>query len=843
MIKYEFKRIEDRWHDFWQERGFFEVDTKDTRNKFYYLNMFPYPSGEMHVGHGRNYIIGDALTRFYLMNGYNVLNPMGWDAFGLPAENAAIRHRSHPKKWTFESIEKYKRQFRELGIMFDWTREVTTCKPDYYKWTQWLFLKFYQRGLAYRAKAYVNWCPGCGTVLANEQVIESRCERCDAKVIKRKLTQWFFRITDYAERLLKDLDLLEEWPARVKKMQRNWIGKSEGVEAEFKVVDSDEVLQIFTTRPDTLFGATFMALAPEHPLVDRIIEEEADETKQNGIYEQLSSFVERVRGESEIKRSAAEVEKEGIFTGRYAINPVNGEKIPIYIANYVLMEYGTGAIMAVPAHDERDFEFAKKYDLPIIRVIESEESKGELREAYTGEGYLVNSGKFNGLSCGEAFQKIGEYLSERNSGRFATSYRLRDWLISRQRYWGAPIPIVYCPKCGIVPVPEEELPVELPDIEFVGKKGLAEVEQFVHTTCPKCGSDAKRETDTMDTFVDSSWYYLRYICPHDDEKPFDTQLVNGWLPVDQYVGGVEHAILHLMYSRFVTKALKDMGYLNFDEPFARLFTQGMVCLGGEAMSSSRGNVVLPSEVIAEYGTDTERLYTMFMGPPEGDIEWSAADIVGSRRFLKRVWWLANEFSSEIKGTASEEIDLDELTEEDKRVWRKLNATIKAVTEDIESFSFNTAVSSAMELVNEIYSYIEGEINKSLLKRSIEDLILMLSPFVPFITEELWRVIGHEESILENDWPEYDEQALLAEQQEIVIQINGKVRGRMIVPAEMSNNKEELRRRALQEKAVRRRLDGREVKQVIVVPGRLVNLVIVKKTGFSERNRSGRHRKV
>ncbi len=932
--EYDFRAIEAKWKDFWQEKGFFKANIEDFSRKFYYLNMFPYPSGEMHVGHGRNYIIGDCLTRFYIMNGYNVLNPMGWDAFGLPAENAAIRHKAHPRKWTYAAIKRYKEQFRDMGVQFDWDREISTCEPEYYKWTQWLFLKLYENGLAYRAEAYVNWCPSCATVLANEQVIAGKCERCGTPVRKKKLTQWFFKITAYAERLLKDLELLKEWPERVKVMQRNWIGKSEGAEVVFKLADREGELVVFTTRPDTLWGATFMVVAPEHPLVERVLAEPGDEARK----QELREFVERTLTISEIERGAAEAEKEGLFTGWWAINPVNGERIPIWVANYVLISYGTGAIMAVPAHDERDFQFALKYGLPVIPVIappsgmaksylpagtykeglrqalmeenfqveeradglyvtftDTEEasrryielvrahlepgswceligrgwrfifhdkvltvsSVAEEREVlrrmkelepslqgkrtvaevlwevefyrdlliHTERGEMINSGELSGTPGEEAIKKTIQFLEERKAGKAAVSYHLRDWLISRQRYWGAPIPIIYCDKCGIVPVPEEDLPVLLPEVEAIPKEGLAGIPEFINTTCPRCGGPARRETDTMDTFVDSSWYYLRYISPHDTEKPFDTRLVNGWLPVDQYVGGVEHAILHLLYSRFITKFLHDIGYVNFVEPFARLFTQGMVCLDGQAMSSSRGIVVSPDEIISKYGADTQRVYTLFMGPPEKDVDWRGADIIGSHRFLKRVWHLVNKHLELLRG-ADRQVDPEGLDERSRRLWRKLHQTIRDVTEDIRSFRFNTAVSSLMELTNELQGYTSaGEPNKALLKQAVEDLILMLSPFAPFICEELWQRLGHEKAILEQRWPSYDERALAVEEHEIVVQVNGKVRGRLRVPAALGSDEEELKRRALELEPVKRQLDGRQLKQVIVVPGKLINLVV------------------
>jgi len=851
--KYNFKKIEKRWRNFWRERGFFAVDTKSPGRKFYYLNMFPYPSGVLHVGHGRNYIIGDAFARYKKMCGFSVLNPMGFDAFGLPAENAAIENKTHPRDWTIANIEGMKTQFHAWGIEYDWDREIRTCDPEYYRWNQWLFLQFYQNGLAYRAEAIANWCPGCETVLANEQVIDGRCERCDSIVIKKKLTQWFFKITQYAPQLLNDLEKLEHWPERVKKMQRNWIGRSEGVEAEFAIDQFPYTLKIFTTRPDTIFGVTFMALAPEHPFIEEFIAQERDPKRR----EQMQAFVQRALQQGEIARGAADVEKEGYFTGRYAINPMNGERIPIYIANYVLMEYGTGAIMGVPGHDSRDFDFARKYGLEIRRVIEGEQNKGELQAAFEEEGQLVNSGEFNGLTSQEAFRKIGEHLQQCGQGRFAVKYKLRDWLISRQRYWGTPIPMIHCPTCGTIPVPEEELPVRLPDVPFIGKKGLAEIPEFYKTACPKCKGPAKRDTDTMDTFVDSSWYYLRFISPHDAHRPFDPEAVNRWLPVDQYVGGVEHAILHLMYSRFFTKALRDMGHVKFDEPFLRLFTQGMIeytsyrCsehnwiappevqAGNRCphcgrklqtdlykMSKSKRNVVSPQEVIDQYGADTERLYTLFMGPPDRDIEWSDEGVRGSFRFLNRLWTLVRSHTRKLADVDAGDLKPDTFTEREKRVWQKLHQTIKAVTEDIEQFHFNTAVAALMELTNELSDYTTAnsrKLNKPLVKRALEDLILIMSPFTPFITEELWRAMGHDDAVLEQPWPAFDPKALESDEREIIIQINGKVRDRMVVPAAISQNQPELQKRALQR--MHKRLDGKQIQKVIVVPGRLVNVVV------------------
>jgi leucyl-tRNA synthetase len=852
IAKYDFKKIEKRWKDYWHKEGFFKIDKGKTEKKFYYLNMFPYPSGTLHVGHGRNYIIGDAFARYMMMRGYNVLNPMGFDAFGLPAENAAIENKTHPRKWTIANIEEMKRQFYEWGIVYDWDREIRTCEPDYYRWNQWLFLQFYKKGLAQRAESIANWCMGCQTVLANEQVIEGRCERCESIVEKRKLTQWFFKITQYADQLLDDISKLAHWPERVRNMQRKWIGKSAGVEADFKIDGTNDQLQIFTTRPDTIFGVTFMALAPEHPLVEKLIAEEAKPSRAR----EMREFVQKVLRQGEITRGAAEVEKEGLFTGRHAIHPLTKEKIPIYIANYILMEYGTGAIMGVPGHDQRDFEFAKKERLEIRRVIENVESQGDLNAAFEGEGWLVNSGEFNGVKTSEAFRKIGESLKTHGLGRFSVHYRMRDWLVSRQRYWGTPIPIIYCPSCGIVPVDEKKLPVRLPDVPFIGKKGLAEIPEFYDTHCPQCDGPAKRDTDTMDTFVDSSWYFLRFISSQDATKAFDSDAVNRWLPVDQYVGGIEHATKHLLYARFVTKALRDLGYLNFDEPFARLFTQGMIehlgyrcpehnwiyppeVVDGEKcpycrkplrvdlykMSKSKLNVVSPQEVFEQFGTDTERIYTLFMGPPDRDIEWSTEGVRGSSRFLNRFWNVILKSASKAS-KAQGTIDVAAFTASEKKVWHKLHVTIKAVSEDIERFHFNTAVSSIMELVNELTDYIETQSKKTnydLVKRAFDNLILIVSPFIPFIAEELWRRLGHEDAVLEQRWPEFDERAIEAVDREIVIQVNGKVRDRMTVSPEMAENRTELEKRAVAQ--MQRRLDGLAVLKIIVVPGKLVNIVL------------------
>lgn len=851
--EYNFEKIENKWRDYWSEEGTFKADLDDTENNFYYLNMFPYPSGTMHVGHGRNYIIGDTLTRFMAMKGLNVLNPMGFDAFGLPAENAAIDRGVEPGEWTEENIAAFKKQFRQWGIEYDWDREVRTHESGYYKWTQWLFQKLYEEGLAYRDESPVNYCPHCDTVLANEQVIDGKCERCGTTVEEKQLEQWFFKITEYAQELLEDLEELDGWPEHVKKMQKDWIGRSEGVEIEFDLADRDGELDVFTTRPDTLFGVTYMALAPEHPLAKDIIGSVEDPEDR----EELQNFVDETKRIDQTQRAGGDLTKEGVFTGEYAVNPATGEEIPIWIANFVLTEYGSGAIMSVPGHDQRDFDFAKKYDIPIVEVIAPEEGEpaGELEEACEEPGYLVNSGDFNGMDSKTAYREIGEWLKERDKGEFTVNYKLQDWLISRQRYWGAPIPMVHCPECGVVPVPEEDLPVELPDVEFIGNKGLSEIDEFVETTCPRCGADAKRETDTMDTFVDSSWYYLRYLSAGDDEKIFDSETVNDWLPVDQYVGGVEHAILHLLYSRFVTKFLQDIDLVDFKEPFERLFTQGMIShkayrcdehgwilpknvedgdrcpecgaelkVTMESMSKSKKNVVSPNELIDEYGADTERIYTLFIGPPEKDVEWSGRDVKGSHRFLTRVWRLAIQHMDLFE----EEYPLEpaDFDEAEKELWRKINQTVKEVTEDLEGFSFNTAVSSIMELTNEFYGKIsEGDIDEGLLKEGIRRLVLIISPFTPFLGEELWHRMGNDKPIMEEGWPEWSQEALKQEETEMAVQINGKVRAHIEVPTAIEGDEAALREEVLGIDRISERVTEDEIKKFIVVPGNLVNIVV------------------
>ncbi|MFW6006025.1 MAG: leucine--tRNA ligase [Candidatus Bipolaricaulota bacterium] len=851
--EYDFQRVERKWRDYWEEEGTFKADLDDTDRSFYYLNMFPYPSGTMHVGHGRNYIIGDTLTRFLKMKGLNVLNPMGFDAFGLPAENAAIERGIQPKEWTEENISDFKDQFSQWGIEYDWDREVRTHTPDYYKWTQWLFLKLHEQGLAYRDESPVNFCPHCDTVLANEQVIEGKCERCSSEVEEKQLEQWFFKITEYAEELLNDLVGLDGWPDHVKKMQRDWIGRSEGVEITFDLVDRKGELDVFTTRPDTLYGATYMALAPEHPMVEEIVTDVEDENERK----ELRNFVDKTKRIDQTRRAGGDLTKEGVFTGEYAVNPINGEEIPVWIANFVLTEYGSGAIMSVPAHDQRDFDFAKKYDLPIVEVIASEKGKpsDELDEAYEEPGYLVNSGDFNGLDSETAYRKIGEWLKERGKGDFTVNFKLQDWLISRQRYWGAPIPMIHCSDCGVVPVPEDDLPVELPEVDFIGNKGLSEIEEFVNTTCPRCGNRARRETDTMDTFVDSSWYYLRYISAGDEKQIFDSETVNDWLPVDQYVGGVEHAILHLLYSRFITKFLNDIDLVDFKEPFERLFTQGMIShrayrceehgwvrpedvveenkcpecgadlkVTMESMSKSKKNVVSPNKLIEKYGADTERIYTLFIGPPEKDVEWNDRDVKGSHRFLTRVWRLVTQYLELFE--EDHQLEFDSLNKSEADLWRKINQTIKDVTEDLEDFSFNTAVSAIMELTNEFYRAIsEGSPDKGLLKEGIKKLVLIISPFTPFLAEELWHRMGNDYPIMEEDWPEWDQEALRQEETEMAVQINGKVRAHVDVPTSLDDDEEALRDRVLKLDPIRDRVDEGEIKKFIVVPGNLVNIVV------------------
>ncbi|MGI6453247.1 MAG: leucine--tRNA ligase [Syntrophomonadaceae bacterium] len=822
--KYDFRQIEAKWQQYWDNSQLFKVYENPQKPKYYNLEMFPYPSGKLHMGHVRNYAIGDVVARFKHMNGFNVLHPMGWDAFGLPAENAAIKNNSHPAAWTYSNIDNMKAQLKTMGISYDWDREVATCKPDYYKFTQWMFLKLFENKLAYKKKAAVNWCPSCQTVLANEQVVDGACERCETLVEKKQLEQWFFKITDYAERLLNDLETLPGWPEKVKTMQKNWIGRSEGCEFSMDIAGSDEKITVFTTRPDTVFGVTYMVLAPEHPLVEIISKGKPQE-------KEVKNFIQRMKYVSEMARTAADAEKEGVFTGAYAINPMNNEKIPIWIANYVLMEYGTGAIMAVPAHDERDFEFARKYNLPVRVVIKAEDSPADgdaMTAAYTGDGVMVNSSTFNGLTVREGKKQIIDYMEKKQIGKGTVNYRLRDWLISRQRYWGAPIPIIYCKDCGIVPVPFDQLPVLLPeDIDFkpYAESPLNSIQSFYQTACPVCGQDAKRETDTMDTFVCSSWYFTRFCSPTPQDKPFTREAVDYWMPVDQYIGGVEHAILHLMYARFLTKFLFDQKLLSCQEPFTNLLTQGMVLKEGSKMSKSKGNVVSPEEIIKTYGADTARLFILFASPPERDLEWSDQGVEGAYRFLNRVWRMVTDYIPLIEKGGGSGLDFSQLDEASRTLRYKTHATIKKVTEDIEQrFNFNTAISAIMELSNTLGSYRDHkQPNPAVVKEAVENMLLLLSPFCPHICEELWEKAGYRDSVYAHTWPQHDPSALVQEEREIVIQINGKVRDRIMVPADMTE--EDLRQTALGTPKIQEYMAGKTIIKTVVVPGKLVNIVI------------------
>lgn len=820
MSEYRFKEIEEKWQKIWEESQAYQVEEEEDKPKKYILEMFPYPSGPIHMGHVRNYSIGDVTARFHRMKGFNVLYPMGFDAFGLPAENAALSAGVHPKEWTLKNIETMRKQLKQLGLSYDWRREVITCLPEYYRWGQWIFLQFYKNGLAYRKEAPVNWCPKCETVLANEQVIGGHCWRCDSLVGRKNLIQWFFKITAYAEELLKDLEKLEGWPERVKVMQKNWIGKSEGAEVNFQIKESGEIIPVFTTRPDTLYGVTFFVLSPEHPLAQKLTPPEKKPLLEKLIREQSQSADEACLG--------VLAEKEGYFTGAYALNPLNNKEVPIWIANYVLMEYGTGAIMAVPAHDERDYEFAIKYNLPIIEVIKPEKGPGvlELKKAYPGEGIMTNSGPFSGLPSKEGIKKVTAYLGEKGIGRYAVNYKLRDWLISRQRYWGNPIPIVYCEKCGTVPLPEDQLPVYLPDkVEFKAEGGnpLGSVPEFVNTSCPKCGGKAQRETDTMDTFTCSSWYFFRYTSLNENNALFNKEKANYWMPVDQYIGGIEHAVLHLLYARFFTKVLRDLGLTRVDEPFTNLLTQGMVIKDGAKMSKSKGNVVDPAYIIDQHGADTTRLFILFASPPEKDLEWSDQGIEGAHRFLKRVWRLIEENQNALEQASSTEID-----NLDRKLQQKTHATIKKVTEDIEeSFSFNTAIAALMELVNELFDYNEKKPpekrNPEIIREASENLILLLAPFVPHLAEELWEKIGQSGSVHKQKWPAYNPDLIKKEEVEIAVQVSGKLRQRLTVPANLSAEK--VKQMALEDSRIQKFIENKEIVKVIYVPQKLVNIVV------------------
>ncbi|MDZ8135487.1 MAG: leucine--tRNA ligase [Nostoc sp. DedQUE04] len=868
--RYNPAAIEEKWQKTWVELGLDKTPTVSNKPKFYALSMFPYPSGSLHMGHVRNYTITDVIARLKRMQGYRVIHPMGWDAFGLPAENAAIDRGVPPAKWTYQNITQMRQQLQRLGLSIDWECELATCSPDYYKWTQWIFLQFLQAGLAYQKEAAVNWDPIDQTVLANEQVDnEGRSWRSGAIVERKLLRQWFFKITDYAEELLNDLHQLTGWPERVKSMQANWIGKSTGAYLEFPIIGIDEKIGVYTTRPDTVYGVSYLVLAPEHPLTKRVTTKEQQAA--------VEAFFKEVSNQSELERTAEDKPKRGIPTGGKAINPFSGEEVPIWIADYVLYEYGTGAVMGVPAHDVRDFKFAKNYDLPVDFVIASPDDVAgfdltptsendevtqliqiEYNQAYTEPGILINSGAFTGMTSTDAKQAIIEYAEQQGFGKVRVQYRLRDWLISRQRYWGAPIPVIHCPNCGIVPVPDRDLPVQLPEeVEFTGRGGspLTQLESWVNVPCPTCGTPAKRETDTMDTFIDSSWYYLRFPDAKNEQQVFDSSKINDWMPVDQYVGGIEHAILHLLYSRFFTKVLRDRGLLNFDEPFQRLLTQGMVQgltylnpnKGGKdkwipsnlvnsadprdpqtgeplqrlyaTMSKSKGNGVAPEDVISKYGVDTARMFILFKAPPEKDLEWDEADVEGQFRFLNRVWRLVTDY---IAAGVSHKKPQSDLTKAEKELRRAIHTAIQAVTEDVEDeYQFNTAISELMKLSNAL-THADGK-NSPIYAEGILTLVVLLAPFAPHIADELWHLLGESDSIHTQTWPSFDPAALVADEITLPIQINGKTRGAIQVPAQA--DKAALEKYARESEIAQRYIEGKEIKKVIVVPGKLVNFVV------------------
>ncbi len=846
--RYNPKSVENKWQNIWQERKSFKVAEDSDREKYYLLEMFPYPSGRIHMGHVRNYSIGDVVARFKRLQGFNVLHPMGWDAFGMPAENAAIQHGTHPAKWTYENIANMRTQLKKMGLSYDWDREFATCDIDYYKWEQLVFLKMFEKGQAYKKSSFVNWCPDCQTVLANEQVEDNCCWRCDNEVEQKELDQWFFKITDYAEELLQGTEQLPGWPEPVLTMQRNWIGRSTGCEVDFPLEHSVNKIRVFTTRQDTLFGATFMSLAPEHPMALKITTAERRE--------EVEAFIAKVRKQDKTRRTSEDFEKEGVFTGAFCINPVTRKKMPVYLANFVLMDYGTGAVMAVPTHDQRDFEFARKYQLPMTVVIqpEGEELAAEsMTEAWTGDGVMVNSPGFDGLANAAAKEKIAEYLEKEGIGKKTVNYRLRDWGVSRQRYWGTPIPIIYCDVCGVVPVPEQDLPVVLPtDVAFTGEGGspLAKSETFINVNCPQCGEAARRETDTFDTFVESSWYFARYACPDFPSGPIDRQAAEYWLPVDQYIGGIEHAVMHLLYARFFTKVLRDLGLMNVDEPFTNLLTQGMVCketwscpehgwlfpeeiedgrcakcdrqavIGRtEKMSKSKKNVIDPDSLIERYGADTARLFSLFAAPPEKDLEWNEQGVEGCYRFLNRVWRAVFENLDIIRNA---ELPTG-MEGEARRLRRITHRTIRKVTEDIDGrFHFNTAIAAIMELVNAIYSFEVKREYPGVLREAIESTVRLLAPFVPHVAEELWANLGHQQDLFQAGWPAWDDQALIEDEKLIVVQVNGKVRGKVTVSAEA--DEETVKNAALTDENVARFIEGKTLRKVIVVPGRLVNVV-------------------
>ncbi|WP_077072375.1 leucine--tRNA ligase [Mailhella massiliensis] len=827
--RYDPHALEEKWQKIWAEKGSFDCEVDPSRPKYFLMEMFPYPSGNIHMGHVRNYSIGDVMARFRRMQGYNVLHPIGWDAFGLPAENAAIKHGTHPAKWTYSNIDNMRVQLQRMGYSYDWRREVATCRPEYYRWEQEFFLKCLEKGLVYRKKAPQNWCPSCHTVLANEQVVDGRCWRCDSVVEQKDLTQWFFRITAYADELLADLEKLEKgWPSRVLTMQHNWIGRSTGAEIVFPLEGREGEIKVFSTRADTVFGVTFMTLAPEHPLVESLIAGRENEAE-------IRAFIERTRNMDRLDRQSETLEKDGVFTGAYCLNPFTGHRIPIWLGNFVLADYGTGAVMAVPAHDQRDFDFAHKFGIDIKVVVSPEGQElvpSEMTEAFVDAGVLVNSGEFTGMPNEEGRAAIISKLEEMGKGRATVNYRLRDWNISRQRYWGAPIPVVYCEKCGVQPVKIEDLPVRLPlDVKTCedGRSPLPDTPSFVETVCPCCGGPARRETDTMDTFVESSWYFARYTSARKDDAPFDMEALRYWMPVDQYIGGVEHAILHLLYSRFFTKMLRDFGYFpaDMDEPFKNLLTQGMVLLGGSKMSKSKGNIVDPDAMVKKYGADTVRLFCLFAAPPERDFDWSDSGIEGSYRFVSRVWRMFAEMQSVLKPV----LPCSDLTPAASDAIRALrlseHATVKKVGEDIaERNQFNTAIAAIMELVNAVNQYREElsatEEGRNALSSAMATVLAMLFPFTPHMCEEVWQELGHADALDDVSWPAWSEEALKRDVVTVVVQVNGKLRGKVEVPA--GSSREELEKAALAERSIQNHIAGKTVRKVVVVPGKLVNIV-------------------
>lgn len=814
--QYNFKPIEKSAQEYWQNHQTFKVDENSDKEKYYCLNMFPYPSGYLHMGHIRAYTLGDVIARHNKMLGKNVFQPMGWDAFGLPAENAAIKNKIPPAKWTYKNIEHMKDQLNAMGFGYDWDKEITTCKPEYYRWEQWLFVKLFEKGLVYRKNSTVNWDPVDQTVLANEQVINGRGWRSDALIERREIPQWFFKTTSYADELLADLDKLKEWPEQVVTMQKNWIGKSRGVNIYFKIQDSEETIKVYTTRPDTLFGATYLALAPEHPLAAKLAK-----TNQN-----LLNLINECKHTKTSEAEIATMEKQGMDTGIKVINPINGELMPVWVANYILMEYGTGAIMAVPGHDERDHEFSLKYNLPVPQVIKplNNEQIDLKKHAFTGRGTLINSGKYDGLKFKEAYNAISSALVKNGQGEETTNYRLRDWGVSRQRYWGTPIPIIYCEKCKDVPVPEKDLPVVLPEeVEFTDSGGsiLKNIPEFYNVKCPKCNGDAKREIDTFDTFVESSWYYARYICNNHHDTMFDKR-VNEWLPVDQYIGGIEHAILHLFYVRFIHKVLRDLGLVKNDEPITKLFTQGMVLKDGHKMSKSKGNTVDPQKLIEYYGADTLRLFIMFTSPPDQALEWSDAGVDGAYRFLKRLW---STVKKHVDNGIVKEVNIPKnLSSSQKDMRRKLHEVIKKVSDDmVRRFTFNTAIAAIMELINYYNKFeIKDEVDKHISQETLEGIILMLSPIIPHITHTLWNQLGHKKAIIEELWPNVDESALSKDSVEIIIQINGKLRGKINVPT--NSDRTDVEKIALENENIKKHLEGHAVNKIIVIPNKLINIV-------------------